>query len=115
MRLDAGDRVEHRHRAVEDTHGAFHLDGEIHMAGRVDDIDAVIVPETGGRGRSDGDAAFLFLFHEIHGGGAVMDFADLMGSAGVIKNALRRRRLAGIDMRGNADISVAVERGLSGH
>ena len=82
--------------------------------GRVDDVDAVIAPEAGGRGRCDGDAAFLFLLHEVHGGGAVMDFADLMRAAGVIEDALGRGGLAGIDMRGNADISVTIERGLRG-
>ena len=47
--------------------------------------------------------------------GAVMDFADLMALAGVIENALRRRRLAGIDMRGNADVAIIYERSRAGH
>ena len=109
--LDAGHGVEHRNRAVQHAHGALDFNGEVDMAGRVDDVDAVVFPEAGGRGRRDRDAAFLFLLHEIHGGGAVMDFADLMALAGVIKNALSRRRLAGVDMRGNADVAIHVERG----
>ena len=110
LRLDAGDGVEHRHGAVQHAHGTLDFDGEVHMARRVDDVDAVIFPEAGGRGRRDGDAAFLFLLHEVHGGGAVMDFADLMALAGIIENALGRGGLAGIDMRGNADIAVLFER-----
>ena len=75
----------------------------------------MIVPETGRRGGRDGDAALLLLLHEVHGGGAVMHFADLVALAGVIQNALGRRRLAGVDMRGNADIAIAIERGCAGH
>ena len=108
LRLDAGDGIEHGHRAVQHAHGTLDLDGEVHMAGRVDDVDAVIFPEAGRRGGRDRDAALLLLLHEVHGGGAVMDFADLMALAGVIEDALGRRRLAGIDMRGNADIAIHV-------
>ena len=50
LRLDAGDRVEQRDRAVEDAQRALDLDGEVDVAGRVDDVDAVVVPVGGGRG-----------------------------------------------------------------
>ena len=115
LRLDAGDGVEHGDRAVEHAHRTLDFDGEVDVARRVDDVDAVVFPEAGRRGRRDGDAAFLLLLHEVHGGGAVMDFADLMALAGVIENALGRRRLAGVDMRGNADIAIMFERGCAGH
>src|SRR6202012_3936023 len=88
---------------------------EVDMARRVDDVDAVIFPEAGRRGRRDGDAALLLLLHEVHGGGAVMDFADLMGLAGIIENALGRGGLAGVDMRGNADIAITFERSGASH
>ena len=89
---------------------ALDLDREVDVAGRVDDVDAVVVPEAGRRGRRDGDAALLLLLHPVHGGGAVMDFADLVGAAGVIEDALGRRRLAGIDVGHDADVAVAIER-----
>ena len=41
LRLHAGHAAEHRDRAVEHAHGALHLGGEIHVAGRVNDVDAV--------------------------------------------------------------------------
>ena len=41
LRLDAGDRVEHRDRAVEDAQRPLDLDGEVDVAGRVDDVDPV--------------------------------------------------------------------------
>ena len=40
--LDAGDRVEERDRAVEHAQRALDLDGEVDVAGRVDDVDAVV-------------------------------------------------------------------------
>jgi len=72
-------------------------------------------PETGGRGRRDRDAALSFLIHEVHGRGAVMDFADLVGLAGVIEDPLGRRRLAGIDVGHDAEVAVVLDRVLAGH
>src|SRR6185437_6371490 len=78
---------------------------EIHVTGRVDNVDLHVAPGSGGRGGSNGDAAFLLLFHPVHGGGAFVDFTDLVGSAGVIEDALGRSGLAGIDMSSDADVS----------
>ena len=39
LRLDAGDRVEQGDGAVEHAQRALHLDGEVDVAGRVDDVD----------------------------------------------------------------------------
>jgi hypothetical protein len=44
-----------------------------------------------------------------------VDLADLVGLAGVIEDALGRRRLAGVDMRHDADIAIAFERMAAGH
>ena len=44
LRLDAGDAVEDRDRAVEHAQRALHLDGEVDVAGRVDDVDGVVTP-----------------------------------------------------------------------
>ena len=60
----------------------------------------------GRRGGRDRDAALLLLLHPVHGRGAVMDFADLVGLAGVIEDALGRRRLAGVDVGHDADVAV---------
>jgi hypothetical protein len=48
-------------------------------------------------------------------GGALMDLADLVGLAGVIEDALGRRRLAGVDVRHDADVAIALERMAAGH
>src|SRR3546814_8327349 len=89
--------------------------GEIDVAGRVDDVDAVIVPEARRSGRRDRDAPLLLLLHPVHGGGALMDLADLVGLAGVIEDALGRGRLTGIDVRHDADIAICLERMAAGH
>ena len=115
LRLDALVGVEQRYRAVEHAQGPLHLDGEIDVARRVDDVDALVVPVSGGRGRGDGDAALLLLLHPIHGGGAVVHFADLVALAGVIEDALGGRGLAGVDMRHDPDIAVVLEGCSSRH
>ena len=108
LRLHTLIGVEQRYRAVEHAQAALDLDGEIHVAGRVDDVDALVVPISGRRGGRDGDAALLLLLHPIHGGSAVMHFADLVALAGVIEDALGGRGLAGVDMRHDPDIAVVL-------
>src|SRR3954470_10331010 len=61
LRLDAGDRVEQRDGAVEHAQRALHLDGEVDVAGRIDDVDPVVVPLAGRSGGRDRDAALLLL------------------------------------------------------
>ena len=115
LRLDAGNAVEAGDRAVEHAQRTLDFNGEVDVARGVDDVDAVVVPEAGRGGRRDRDAALLLLLHPVHGGGAFMHFADLVGLAGVIEDALGRRRLAGVDVRHDADIAITVERSGAGH
>ncbi|MNU09383.1 hypothetical protein D3C72_2559120 [compost metagenome] len=44
-----------------------------------------------------------------------MDFADLVGDAGVEEDALGGRRLAGVDMGADADIAIEIDARLAGH
>src|SRR3546814_7370225 len=98
LRLDAGDAAEAGDRAVEHAQRPLDLDGEFDVAGRVVDVDPVLgafallgLPEAGRRGRRDRDPALLLLLHPVHGGGALMDLADLVGLAGIIKRSAERR------------------------
>jgi hypothetical protein len=97
------------------------------VSGRVYDVDTVLVgdtavdalagalavlgraldaaPEHGSRGGGDGDTALALLGHPVHHGVAVVDLAQLVGQARVEQDAFRRRRLAGIDVGHDADIS----------
>ena len=115
LRLDAADGAEHGDGAIEDAQRAFHLDREVDVARGIDDVDAVVAPIAGGRRRRDGDAAFLLLDHPVHGGGALMHLTDLIVDAGVVENALGRRRLTGIDVRHDADIASPFERYFASH
>ena len=107
--FDAFLAVKDGHRAVENAEGAFDFDGEIDVAGRVDEIDvvhlAVSRPEAARGGGLDGDAALLLFFHGVHDGGAFMHFAHLVDLAGVIENPLGDGGLARVDVGGDADIA----------
>ena len=98
LRLDAGDAVEHGDCTVEHTQRTFDLDGEVDVAGCVDDVDVVITPGAVGGGGGDGDAALLLLFHPVHRGGAIVDLADLVVDAGVVEDPFCRRGLARVDV-----------------
>ena len=120
LRLDAGVGVEQRDRAVEHAQRALHLDGEVDVAGGVDDVEAAqlavaALPEGRGRGRRDGDAALLLLLHPVHRGCAVVDFADLVRLARVVEHALGGRGLAGVDMRHDAEVAVVFDLVFAGH
>src|SRR5690606_16183899 len=59
LRLDALIAVEHHNGAVEHAQRAFDFDREVDVARRVDDVQTLVVPESGGRGRRNRDAALL--------------------------------------------------------
>src|SRR4029077_9055041 len=91
------------------------LYSEIHVPGRIDDVDAVIVPEAG-RGRGgDGDAALLLLRHPVHRGRALMDLAELVDLLRVEEDPLGHGRLARVDVGNDPDVSCAREGHLSCH
>ena len=115
LRLDAGHAVEDDHRAVEHAEAALHLDREVHVPGRIDDVDAMLAPERGrGRGR-DGDAALLLLRHPVHRGRALMDLAELVDLLRVEEDALGDGRLPGVDMRDDADVPRLGQRNAACH
>ena len=106
--LHAADGAEHQHRAVEHAQAPLDLDGEIDVAGRVDQVDRGIAPFDLRGGAGDRDAAFLFQLHVVHGGaaaGAVVDFLHAMDSAGIEQDALAERGLARVDVGRNADVA----------
>src|SRR5690606_34822063 len=120
LRLHAGIRVEQRNGTVEHTQRTLDLNGEVDMAGSIDDVEAAqpsiaTLPEgRGGSGR-DGDAALLLLLHPVHRGRAIMGLADLVRLSRVIQDTLGRRGLAGVDVRHDAEVSVIFDLVLAGH
>ena len=107
--------VEEGDSTIENAQRALHLDREVHVAGRIDDVDAVISPLARGGGRRDRDTALLLLLHPVHRGGALVDLAHLVGLSGVIQDALGRRRLARIDVGHDPDVPGLFERELARH
>ena len=63
----------------------------------------------------DGDAALLLLLHPVHGRGAVVDFADLMGLAGVVEDPLGGRGLARVDVGHDPEVAVVFDSVEAGH
>ncbi len=115
LRLDALIAVEHDYRTVQHAQAAFHLDGEIDVTGRIDDVEPLVFPVGRGCGRGDGDAALLLLLHPIHRRGAFVHLAHLVALAGVIEDPLGGRRLPGIDVGHDAEIAVVLDRMAAGH
>ena len=114
LRLHAGNGIEYGDGAVEHAQGALYLGREVHVAGGVDDLEAVflavgcaagVLPKAGGGCGGDGHAALLLLDHPVHGGSAVVHLADLMSLARVVEDALGRRRLARVDVGHDADVA----------
>jgi hypothetical protein len=103
--LDTLDSRKEGHGPVEDTQRAFHLDGEIHVAGRVDDVDAAVAPGARRGSRGDRDPPLLLLLHEVHDGRAVVDLSHLVGDARVVEDALGHGRLARIDVSHDTDVT----------
>src|SRR5437773_6011279 len=85
------------------------------MARRINDVNAKIVPPTGGGGRGDGDAAFLLLLHPVHHRRAFVHLAHLVRDPRVIEDPLRSGSLPGIDVGHDADVPSFFDRHLTWH
>ncbi len=116
LRFDTADRAEYRHRAVQDTQGTLHFNGEVDVPGGIDDIDAVLGellrhagPETSRRRGGNRDAPLLLLLHPVHHGGAIVYLTDLVRYTGVVKDALGRGGLTRVNMGHDADIAIALD------
>src|SRR5690606_16001161 len=98
--------AENADAAVKDFEGAIHFHGEVDVAGSIDDVEAMPLPEAGGGGGLNGDAALSFLRHEVHGGLALVHFAELVNFTGELEDALGGGGFAGVYVGENADVSV---------
>ena len=115
LRLDALVGIEHAHGAVEHAQRTLDFDGEVDVAGGVDDVETLAFPERGGRSRRNRDAALLLLLHPVHRRGTFVHFADFVALAGVIEDAFGGRGLAGIDMRHDTEVAVVLYGMNAGH
>ncbi len=119
LRLHARYRVKHGNRAIQHAQRTFHFYGEIHVARRIDDVDAIglveALPGSGGRGGRNGDSALALLLHPVHHGGAFVHFADLVGHTRIKQDALGAGGLPRIDVRHDPDVANLPELYLSRH
>jgi hypothetical protein len=113
--IDHAGAVQHAHRTLD-------FNREVDVSGGVDDVDAVLgasqvhaLPEAGRGSGGDRDATLLLLLHPVHRGGAVVHLTDLVVHTGVVKDAFGRGGLAGIDVRRDTDVAVALDGGFAGH
>ena len=108
LRLHTGDAAEHENRAVEHAERALHLDGEVDVAGRVDDVDVVALPEAVRRSRLDGDAAFALEIHRVHLRAdtvLALHLVNGVDALGVIEDALGEGGFARVDVSTDPDVT----------
>ena len=115
LRLNTALGAKNGNGTVQNTKRTLHFNGEVNVAGRVDNIDTVLFPETGGRSGGDGNPSLLLLRHPVHGGIAVVGFTDFMVYTRVKQNTLSGCRFTGVDVRHNTNISCFFKRYLSRH
>ena len=97
LRLHAGDTTEDQDRTVEHAKRSLDLDCEVDVAGRIDDVDLMIVPHAVGRSGGDRDAALALEFHRVHCRADFVlaaDFVDRVNLSRIEEDALRQGRLA---------------------
>jgi hypothetical protein len=112
--------AQHQDGAVEHAQRALHLDREVDVTRRVDDVDVVLVPLAVGGRRGDRDAALALELHEVHGGAHLvlpLHLVDAVNPLGVEEDALGERCLARVDVRADPDVAdlreVVTHRGLA--
>ena len=112
LRLHAADAAEHTDDAIEHAQAALDLDGEIHVAWGIDQVDHVVFPIDIGSGRLDGDPALALEIHRIHrraDGVLAVDFVYRVDFVAVEEDTLRERGFARINVRADADVSHLVD------
>src|ERR1019366_8886485 len=108
LRLYSVYGIEHGTSTIKYTQRALDLGGEVHVAGRIDNVDPNIFPNAGGRRRRDRNAAFLLLRHPVHRRGAFMDLTNAVRASRIEQDALRGGGLTGIDVGHDADIPATI-------
>jgi hypothetical protein len=111
LRLDALGRIHHEHSAFARRQGARDLVGEVHVAGRVDEVELVLLAIVRGvrhphRVQLDRDAALALEVEGVEHLG--LHFA-LLEHAGFLDQAVRERGLAVIDVGDDAEVAYMVQ------
>ena len=125
--LHTGNTAEHHDSAVEHAQGALHLCGEVHVPGGINNVELEVLvledlvaalsgelfPVGRNGGGGNGNTALLFLLHPVGGGRAIVRLTELMDHAGVEQDTFRKRGFATVNVSGNTEVTVALQRGLA--
>ena len=95
--------VDQHQRAVHHVEDALDLAAEIGVAGRIDDVDAGVLPEDRGRLGEDGDAALALEVVGIHR--ALGHALVLAERAGLLQQPVDQRGLAVVDVGDDGDVA----------
>ena len=108
LRLDALRRVDEEQRALARGQAARHLVAEVDVAGRVDEVQDVVVPVEPHVLRLDGDAPLPLEVHRVEVLGPHVPRVD---GAGELEDAVGERRLAVVDVGDDAEVAEPLEPG----
>ena len=96
-------RVDQHDRAVDHRQDALDLAAEIGVAGRVDDVDAHVLPHDRGRLGENGDAALALEVVRIHD--PLGDALVVAERARLLQEPVDERRLAVVDVGDDGDVA----------
>ena len=111
--LYAAFRAKCCNRAVQNAQRTLYLYGKVNVSRSVYNVYTALVllrlsascPMAGSSGGSNGNSAFLFLYHPVHSCRAVVGFAYLMVYTGVKQNTFGSGCFTGVYVRHNTDVS----------
>ncbi len=95
--------VDQHDRAVDHREDALDLAAEVGVAGRVDDVDAMLLPHHRGRFGQNGDAALFFEVVGIHH--ALGDALVLSEGAGLLEKTVDEGGFAVVDVGDDGDVA----------
>ena len=120
--LYAAYRAVHHYRAVQNAHRAFYFNGKVHVSRGVDDVETMFFelfrhtgPVGSYGGGSNGNAAFLFLFHVVGGCRTVMYLTQFVCQTGVEQDTFGRGGFTGVNVSRNTDVAVQADGGFASH
>jgi hypothetical protein len=98
LRLDALDRRDHEHDAVQHAQRALHLGDEVRVAGRVDHVDGGAADRERDDRRLDRDPALALERQRVRLRRPRIDAAGFVDDPGAVQEPLGQRCLAGVNM-----------------
>src|SRR5262249_54982235 len=113
--FNTGNGIENHDPSVEHTQRTLNLGSKVYVAGSVNNIDTMLIPEAGCCSRRNSDTTLLLLRHPVHCGRPFMHLTDAVNLFGVEENTLCGSCLTSVNMRNDTDISCFFEWKFSSH